>query len=284
MKEKEIILNKIINIKDKVMKNNPLIHCITNNITINDCANIVLSAYGRPIMAEHYKEVSDITKSASSLAINLGNITDDRMKSIMISGKTAYENKIPTIIDIVGVSCSNLRLNFAIDFINKCKPSVIKGNMSEIKAIFGLSIKSNGIDVNKEDETNNVNINHNVYIVKELAIKTSSTIVATGAIDIISNGNRTYIIENGCEELSRITGTGCMLNALIATYISSNDIMNSAILGTIVMGISGELSKNQLQYEENNIGMGSFKIKLIDNISTIKSEDILEKVKIREVY
>lgn len=283
MKEKEIILNKIINIKDKVMKNNPLIHCITNNITINDCANIVLSAYGRPIMAEHYKEVSDITKSASSLAINLGNITDDRMKSIMISGKTAYENKIPTIIDIVGVSCSNLRLNFAIDFIEKFKPSVIKGNMSEIKAIFGIKIMSNGIDVNKEDATNNENINHNICIVRELALKTSSTIVATGAIDIISNGEKTYIIKNGCEELSRITGTGCMLNALIATYISSNDIINSALLGTIVMGISGELAKYQLQYEGKNIGMGSFKIKLIDNISTIKSEDILERIRIKEV-
>lgn len=283
MKEKEILLNKIINIKDKVMKNNPLIHCITNNITINDCANIVLSAYGRPIMAEHYKEVSDITKSAKSLAINLGNITDDRMKSIMISGQTAYENKIPIIIDIVGVSCSKLRLDFAIEFINKCKPSVIKGNMSEIKAIFGLNIKSNGIDVNKEDKTNNVNINHNICIVRELALKTSSTIVATGAIDIISNGNKTYIIENGCEELSRITGTGCMLNALIATYISSNDIINSALLGTIVMGISGELAKYQLQYEGKNIGMGSFKIKLIDNISTIKSEDILERIRIKEV-
>ena len=283
MKEKEILLNKIINIKDKVMKNNPLIHCITNNITINDCANIVLSAYGRPIMAEHYKEVSDITKSAKSLAINLGNITDDRMKSIMISGQTAYENKIPIIIDIVGVSCSKLRLDFAIKFIEKYKPNVIKGNMSEIKTILALNIKSRGIDVNKEDVTNNDNINDNVYIVKELALKTSSTIVATGAIDIISDGNKTYIIENGCEELSRVTGTGCMLNALIATYISSKDIINSSILGTIVMGISGELSKSQLENGESNIGIASFKIKLIDNISTIKDKDILEKVKIREV-
>lgn len=284
MKEKEFLLNKIINIKDKIMKSNPLIHCITNNITINDCANIVLSAYGKPIMAEHYKEVSDITKSAKALAINLGNITDDRMKSIMISGKTAYENKIPKIIDVVGVSCSKLRLDFSIEFIEKYKPSVIKGNMSEIKAILGLNIKSKGIDVNKEDVTNNDNINDNVYIVKELALKTSSTIVATGAIDIISDGKKTYIIENGCEELSRITGTGCMLNALIATYISSNDIINGAVLGTIVMGISGELAKIKLKQEENNIGMGSFKIKLIDNISTIKDKDILEKVRIREVY
>ncbi|MGG7142547.1 hydroxyethylthiazole kinase [Clostridium nigeriense] len=263
-------------IKNKVMINNPLIHCITNHITINDCANVVLSAYGKPIMAEHYKEVSDITASSNALAINIGNITDGRMKSIMISGKTAYEKKIPSIIDIVGVSCSDLRLNFAIDFIDKCKPRVIKGNMSEIKAIFGLDTKSKGIDVNEEDITTYDTLKNNIYIVKELALKTNSTVVATGSIDIISDGNKTYTIENGCEELSRITGTGCMLNVLIATYISSKDIINSAILGTVIMGICGELSRDAK-------GTASFKIELLDNISTIKDEDILERIKIRVV-
>jgi hydroxyethylthiazole kinase len=276
MKEKELVLQKLINIKNKVMLDRPLIHCITNHITINDCANVVLSAYGKPIMAEHCGEVSDITASAKALAINIGNITDNRMKSIMISGNTAYEKEIPSIIDIVGVSCSTLRLNFAIDFIDKCRPSIIKGNMSEIKAIFGLDTKSDGIDVNDEDITNEDTISNNIYIVKEVALKTNSTVVATGAIDIISNGKETYIIENGCEDLSRITGTGCMLNVLIATYISSKDIINSAILGTVVMGICGELAKGAQ-------GTASFKIELLDNISRIKDEDILEKIKVRVV-
>lgn len=276
MKEKVLDLNKLIYIKNKVISDKPLIHCITNHISINDCANVVLSAYGKPIMVEHYKEVSDITASSNALAINLGNITDDRMKSIMISGKRAYEEKIPSIIDIVGVSCSKLRLDFAIDFINKCKPSIIKGNMSEVKAIFGLDIKSKGIDVNDEDITSENTLSNNIFIVKNLALKTNSTIVATGAIDIISNGTETYIIKNGCEELSRVTGTGCMLNVLIATYLSSKDIINSAILGTVVMGISGELSKSAK-------GMASFKIDLLDNISTIKDKDILDKIKISVV-
>lgn len=276
MKEEAVILQKIIDIKEKVKIDKPLIHCITNHITINDCANIVLSAYGKPIMAEHYEEVSDITSSASALAINIGNITDNRMKSIMISGKTANEKNIPSIIDIVGVSCSKLRLNFAINFIEKCKPSVIKGNMSEIKSIFGLGTKSKGIDVNEEDIINQDTLNSNIYIVKELSLKTKSTVVATGTIDIISDGEKTFIIENGCEELSRITGTGCMLNALIATYISSKDIIYSAILGTVIMGICGEISVKDR-------GLASFKIELIDKISTIKNEDMLEKIKIREV-
>lgn len=276
MIEKQYLINKLIELKNNIKIDKPLIHCITNHITINDCANVVLSIGGKPIMAEHNNECADITSSAKALAVNLGNISDNRMKSIMISGKTAYKKGIPSIIDIVGVSCSKLRLNFAIDFIDKYKPMVIKGNMSEIKAIFGLDTKSEGVDVNDEDATTKETINNNISIVRNLAIKTNSVIVATGAIDIISNGNETYIIKNGCEELSRITGTGCMLNVLIGTYISRNNIIDGAILGTVVMGISGELSKNAK-------GTASFKIELIDNISTIKDEDLVGKINIKRI-
>lgn len=276
MIEKKFALSKLIEIKNSVIQDKPLIHCITNHITINDCANVVLAVGGKPIMAEHCDEVADITASAKALAVNLGNISDNRIKSIMISGVKANEEEIPSIIDIVGVSCSKLRLGFALEFIEKCKPSVIKGNMSEIKSIYGLNTRSKGVDVSDEDVTNEDTIKNNIEIVRALAIKTNSIVVATGAIDIVSDGGETYIIENGCEELSKITGTGCMLNVLIATCISSNDIINGAILGTIIMGISGELSRNAR-------GTGSFKIELLDNISTIKVEDILENIKIRMV-
>lgn len=276
MIEKKFALSKLIEIKNSVIQEKPLIHCITNHITINDCANVVLAVGGKPIMAEHCDEVADITASAKALAVNLGNISDNRMKSIMISGVKANEEEIPSIIDIVGVSCSKLRLGFALEFIEKCKPSVIKGNMSEIKSIYGLNTRSKGVDVSDEDVTNEDTIKNNIEIVRALAIKTKSIVVVTGAIDIVSDGGETYIIENGCEELSKITGTGCMLNVLIATCISSNDIINGAILGTIIMGISGELSRNAR-------GTGSFKIELLDNISTIKVEDILENIKIRMV-
>ncbi len=276
MIEKKFALSKLIEIKNSVIQDKPLIHCITNHISINDCANVVLAVGGKPIMAEHCDEVADITASAKALAVNLGNISDNRMKSIMISGVKANEEEIPSIIDIVGVSCSKLRLGFALEFIEKCKPSVIKGNMSEIKSIYGLNTRSKGVDVSDEDVTNEDTIKNNIEIVRALAIKTNSIVVATGAIDILSDGGETYIIENGCEELSKITGTGCMLNVLIATCISSNDIINGAILGTIIMGISGELSRNAR-------GTGSFKIELLDNISTIKVEEILENIKIRMV-
>ena len=107
------MVNNIVNLKNQIQKKAPLIHCLTNHITINDCANIILAIGGKPIMAEHREEVSEITNSSSSLVINLGNITDERMESILISGKAAKQNNIPIILDPVGVGCSSFRLSFA---------------------------------------------------------------------------------------------------------------------------------------------------------------------------
>ena len=116
-----------------IRKNEPLIHCITNPISINDCANAVLATGAKPVMAEHPLEVAHITSMASVLAVNLGNITDARMESIMISGRQAEELNIPSIIDSVGVTCSDIRLKLAKEYIDMCRPAVIKGNISEIK-------------------------------------------------------------------------------------------------------------------------------------------------------
>lgn len=109
-------------------------------------------------------------------------------------------------------------------------------------------------------------------MMKELSLKTGSIIVATGETDIITDGSNTYLITNGCEMLSMITGTGCMLTAIIATYISSHDILEGTILATILMGICGELSQHVK-------GTGSFKIELIDSIFNISDDIITERIK-----
>ena len=110
---------------------NNLIHCITNPISINDCANLILALGAKPIMACHPDEVESITSNSSALALNLGNFDDIRAKSMMISAKCAKENKIPFILDLVGVACSTLRLNYAKELVSLYCPTVIKGNISE---------------------------------------------------------------------------------------------------------------------------------------------------------
>jgi hydroxyethylthiazole kinase len=277
---------KVENIINSIRSNAPLIHCITNPISINDCANAVLAVGAKPIMAEHPKEVAKITSMASVLAVNLGNITDARINSIMISGKTSLENNIPSVIDAVGVTCSDIRLELAKEYINVCRPAVIKGNISEIKVLNGLSSDAAGIDVSDKDtfsSDNEVKMKYTGELVKELAKKTNSVVVATGVVDTISDGCEVYYIQNGCEMMSSITGTGCMLNVLIASYISAGKytdtkILDNAICATALLGIAGERARDYTL--KNNAGLGTFHVRLLDEISLINAKTLCENAMI----
>lgn len=251
----------------------PLIHCITNPISINDCANIVLAAGAKPIMAEHPAEVCEITASAKALAVNLGNITDARMESMLLSGHTAHQNHIPAILDLVGVGCSKLRLDYAKRFIAECSPGVIKGNLSEIKALSGMKSCAKGIDVGEQDEINAVGYEKAGGLLKRLALETGAVVMATGAEDIVTDGVLACRIENGCEMLSQITGTGCMLNVLTAAYLSKGSLLGGTVLAATVMGIGGELA-NQAA------GPGSFHTALLDSIFSLSDTEIADGIRI----
>ncbi len=265
------MINKVIDLK-KDFTGSPLIHCITNPISINDCANVVLALGGKPIMAEHPAEVDEITATADALSINLGNITDARMESILIAGKTALSNDIPSIIDVVGVSCSSLRRNLATEYIVKCRPKVIKGNLSELKALIGLDTNSKGVDASDDDIVDKT-------ILKEFtsfSIKHNCVLVSSGVEDLILDANNAYLLSNGVPMLSRITGTGCMLTVMIGTYLSSGTPLVASILATATMGIAGELSNTSR-------GTGTFRIELLDNIFTLNEESLKNKIKIKEI-
>jgi len=262
-------ITNLLEIRHQIKAEKPLIHCITNHISINDCANAVLAVGAKPIMAEHPREVSQITATSKALSVNLGNINDTRMESIMISGKIAFDKSIPSIIDIVGVACSDLRLDFTKKFISECHPNVIKGNMSELKALCNIKSDAKGIDVGEKDVITNDTIANSVAMLKSLSSKTGSVVVATGVFDIITDATDTYLIKNGCEMLSMITGTGCMLNVLAGAFISNKNIIGGTVLATALLGICGELSYNVQ-------GSGTFKTKLLDSIFSI-SDYILEQ-------
>ena len=131
---------------DLLRQKNPLSHCITSPIAVNDCANAVLALGARPIMAEHPEEAAGITAISASLGVSLANITDARIHSIFLSGAMALEQKKPSVIDVVGVNCSPLRMGLAKRFVMECRPAVIKGNASEIRALAGASFGEAGID------------------------------------------------------------------------------------------------------------------------------------------
>ena len=241
---------------------NPLIHCITNPISINQCANAILSVGARPMMAEHPAEVSEITETAGALLLNLGNITDVRLQSMQIAAEAAKAHQIPFVFDVVGIACSSLRLNFAHTLLKQCTPQIIKGNASEIYALYDAHYKSAGVDADAA-----LDLHSTARIAAALAQKYNTVILVSGKTDIITNGKSIICIHNGTPQLATVTGTGCMLSALCACYASVADGISAAKTACAVLSISGQLS-------ETDSGCGSFMLRLMDKISTLTDEDI----------
>lgn len=267
-------LRKILSNRDLVREKSPLIHAITNPIAINMVANAILFQGAKAICAEHPDEMEDIVKISDSLSVNLGNITDSRIKSIELAVKFANKKNIPVIIDLVGVGASKLRYDFAKKLLENYKFSLIKGNGSEILAISGEASNAKGIDVGEKDKLWGENIEKFIKISKKLFQKYQTSVLITGKTDILLDEDKYFLIENGCENLSKITATGCMLTSLISTFLSVCDPIEASILGLLILEISGEISENDRLY--------SFFVNLMDNISIISDDEIFKRAKIRE--
>ena len=247
-----------------------LVHCITNPISIKQCADTVLSAGARPIMAEHPLEAAEITETAAALMLNTGNITDARMRSITISAQTANKNNIPFILDVVGISCSRLRKEYIEKLLGTTAPTIIKGNYSEICALYDRSYKSSGIDAHASayyEKTLNSSV--------RLAGTLGCVILASGQRDIVTNGEKIFFIDNGSPRLGEITGTGCMLGALTAAYLTRAGALSAAAAACATLGICGEKAARCR-------GMGSFSTALFDELSLISKKEIMERIRVKE--
>ena len=261
----------IHDIRKTVKQTQPLIHCITNPISINQCANGILAIGARPMMAEHPKEVSEITRTARSLMLNLGNITDVRMESMLISAKTANEMGIPILLDAVGISCSSLRREYVENLLNTAIPSVIKGNYSEIQSLYQKSYHSSGVDADSSLHIHTVG-----HVAISLARSLGTVILASGKVDIVADGNRLYHIHNGTPMLSQVTGTGCLQGALCASYLSAKPDIEAVITGCVVLGICGELA-------QTGRGTGTFLCNLMDALSTLTDAQVERNLKLKEI-
>ncbi len=256
---------------NKIKNQKPLIHCITNPLSINQCANAVLALGAKPVMAENPNEVSEITETADALLLNIGNITDVRMKSIQLSAETACKNNVPFVFDAVGVACSGFRRKFTLEFLKKYSPAILKGNYSEINALCNCDYKSKGVDSDVRLTVEEVS-----RIAVDLAQRYGTTVLASGKTDIVTDGTKLIYIKNGTSQLSNITGTGCMLGVICTVFLSFNDAISSAIKACATLGICGELS-------ETENGNGTFLVNLIDNLSTVSDETINKMNKSEEI-
>lgn len=259
---------------DNLRAKGALIHNITNYVTVNDCANILIACGGAPIMADEVDEVAEITSICAGLNINIGTLNSRTIESMFIAGKRANELGHPIVLDPVGAGASRLRTDTAKKLMQELKLSVIRGNISELKALALGSGGAKGVDADVADAVTEENLDSSVDFVKKLAASQNAVIAITGAIDIVADGERAFVIRNGCPMMSQITGSGCMLSAMTAAYITANteNTLEAAAAAVCAMGLCGEKALEITQ--RNNEGNSSYRNRLIDEIYKLTGEEL----------
>ena len=267
------------NVKEQV----PLVHCITNYVTVNDCANILLACGGSPIMADDEQEVEEITTVCDGLTINIGTLNSRTVKSMILAGKRANQLGHPVLLDPVGVGASKLRTETAIELLENVKFTAVRGNISEIKTLVLGSGNTKGVDANVADAVTEENRKRVIAFAGEFSRKTGAVVVITGAVDLVVGGKRAYVIRNGHPMMSKVTGTGCMLSAMMAAYLTANKgtPVQAAAAAVCAMGIAGERAYEKMLAVHG--GSGSYRMFLMDEISNMNAE-ILDRDARYEVY
>lgn len=261
----------IENIIEKIRKEKPLIHHITNWVTIYDCANITRAFGALPVMAHAKEESKDMAKIASALVLNIGTLTSSLIDSMIVAGKGANEKGIPIVLDAVGVGATKFRDDKAFQLLDKIKIDIIKGNSSEIARLAGEPVKTKGVEATE--------INTNLLgIAKKLANKKKATVVITGKEDIITDGKRVYLIRNGHKMMGNIVGTGCMVSSVIGSFAGvEKDYTLASVAALSCFGIAGELAAIKSK------GPGSYKQRFYDEVFNLDSKIIKEMIKVEQV-
>ena len=248
---------------NNVRATTPLVHCITNSVTVNDCANALLACGGSPIMSDEPNDVVDITSICGGLVINIGTLNERSVEAMYAAGMRARDLGHPIVLDPVGAGASWMRTTPAVGLLNSVGAQVIRGNMSEVKALVSSAAATRGVDVNPDDVVTEENLAACAAFARTVAEKTKAVVAITGAIDLVADEKRVYAIRNGSPIMGRITGAGCMLTCVVAAYAVANpDAMLEATVAAIAgHGLAGQIAETRMSALDGN---GSFRTYLLD--------------------
>jgi len=248
----------------------PLIHHLTNWVTIYDCANVVRAFGALPVMAHAPEEAGEMAGISSALVLNIGTLTSELVEAMILAGKKANAKGIPVVLDAVGAGATKFRTEKTKEILSKIKVDIIKGNAGEIASVAGAQAEVRGV----ESGTVKGDIKE---IAKNLAKKTNSVVVVTGKEDIVASKSQIYIIKNGHQMMGSIVGTGCMAASVIGAFAAvEKDYAKAATAALSAFGIAGELAA------KDSKGPGTFKERFYDEIYNL-TEEKLEKMRKIEV-
>ena len=266
---------------DEVRKKAPLVHNITNYVTVNDVANILLACGGSPIMSDEPADVEDITSICGGLNINIGTLNKRSIKGMKKAGRRAQELGHVILLDPVGAGASALRTKTAAELMDQIRFTAIRGNISEIKALALGSGTTKGVDADIADAVTDESLDDAIRFVKDFASKTGAVVAVTGAIDLVADAERCYVIRNGRPEMGRITGTGCQLSGMMTAFIVANpdNVLEAAAASVCAMGLAGEIGYSHLAEHEGN---STYRNRIIDAIYHMDGACLNEGAKCNE--
>lgn len=250
---------------ENVRAKTPLVHNITNYVTVNDVANVLLAAGGSPIMSDDADDVEDITSICGGLNINIGTLNKNTIPSMFLAGKKANKLGHIVLLDPVGAGASRLRTDTANRLMREVRFDAVRGNISEIKTLCTGSGTTKGVDADVADAVTDANLDNAVAFVKDFAAKSGAIVAVTGAIDLVSDGKTCYVIRNGRPEMGKITGTGCQLSGMMTAFVVANpdNRLEAAAAAVCAMGLAGEIGWSRMQDGDGN---STYRNRIIDAI------------------
>lgn len=263
-------------ILDNVRKQRPLIHNITNYVSANDCANMLLACGASGIMADEVEEVREVMAMCAGLNVNIGTLNEKTLAAMMAAAKQANELSRPAVFDLVGAGISIMRRYAALSLVRKNHFTIIKGNISEIKALAAGKKMVTGVDVAKEDEITEETLPQAVDFTKDFARKMQTIIAITGAIDIVTDGEKAYCIFNGNPMMRSVSGTGCQVSCLVAAYLAANpqQPLEAAAAAVCAMGLCGEIAFSRMTEMDGN---ATYRNYIIDAMYHLDGKTLEEK-------
>lgn len=258
-----------------VRQSRPLVHCITNLVVTNFTANVLLACGAAPVMAHAHEEVQDMTGIAQGLLLNIGTLDPYHVQSMQLAFATAHKRGIPVVIDPVGAGATPYRNRALEELLQTGQPSVIRGNASEVMSMAHIAVTSRGVE-------STAHADDALGAAQALAQRIQGTVCVSGEVDhILHADGRHASLRNGHEWLTRITGVGCALTALIAAVCcvqnkhgASSDYWRATITSMAWMGIAGEIAFEKAQHA----GIGTMAVCLLDALQQLREEDVVERL------
>lgn len=254
------------NALDNVRASVPLVHCITNYVTVNDCANALLAIGGSPIMSDEPTDVVDITSLCGGLVLNIGTLNQRTIEGMYVAGQHAGALGHPIVLDPVGAGASKLRTSTAEELLDNLEVGIVRGNMSEVKALAGAAATTRGVDVHPDDAVTEENLAASAAFARSLSARWGVVVVITGAVDIIANAQEAFAVRNGVSLMGKITGSGCMLTCLIGAFAVANPghTLEAAVAAVTCMGLAGQVAAERMGGMDGN---GSFRTYVLDALT-----------------